>query len=86
MQCRAECGACCIAPSIVMPYLGMPQGKKSGEVCVHLNLSNYTCSIWGSKDYPKCCKQFSAEAFVCGETREQALILLESLEAYTYDK
>ncbi|MCR3872443.1 YkgJ family cysteine cluster protein, partial [Pseudomonas aeruginosa] len=27
MQCRAGCGACCIAPSISSPLPGMPAGK-----------------------------------------------------------
>ncbi|HCL3974602.1 TPA: YkgJ family cysteine cluster protein, partial [Pseudomonas aeruginosa] len=26
MQCRAGCGACCIAPSISSPLPGMPAG------------------------------------------------------------
>ncbi|MGO2368564.1 MAG: YkgJ family cysteine cluster protein, partial [Serratia sp. (in: enterobacteria)] len=27
MDCRADCGACCIAPSISSPIPGMPNGK-----------------------------------------------------------
>ncbi|MBF7801077.1 YkgJ family cysteine cluster protein, partial [Klebsiella pneumoniae] len=27
MECRTDCGACCIAPSISSPIPGMPQGK-----------------------------------------------------------
>ncbi|MFS9540720.1 YkgJ family cysteine cluster protein, partial [Klebsiella pneumoniae] len=26
MECRTDCGACCIAPSISSPIPGMPQG------------------------------------------------------------
>ncbi|HAI50813.1 MAG TPA: zinc/iron-chelating domain-containing protein, partial [Enterobacteriaceae bacterium] len=27
MECRPDCGACCIAPSISTPIPGMPHGK-----------------------------------------------------------
>jgi Fe-S-cluster containining protein len=30
MDCRAGCGACCIAPSISSPIPGMPDGKLWG--------------------------------------------------------
>ena len=30
MDCRRNCGACCIAPSITSPIPGMPQGKPAG--------------------------------------------------------
>ena len=36
MQCRAGCGACCIAISISSPIPGMPLGKPAGVRCVQL--------------------------------------------------
>ena len=38
MECRTDCGACCIAPSISSPIPGMPQGKPAGDNAVILGL------------------------------------------------
>lgn len=82
MECRAGCGACCIAPSIVQPYYAMPHGKKAGERCVHLNRENL-CDLFGDPRRPQCCSVFQAEEWVCGNNYEQALLKLSELERIT---
>lgn len=82
MECRAGCGACCISPSITQPYFGMPEGKKAGQRCVHLS-SDKLCDLFNDSRRPKCCSVFQAEEWVCGETYEQALLILAELEIST---
>jgi len=82
MQCRTGCGACCIAPSITRPYHGMPRGKAAGERCVHLD-QDLRCGLFGDPRRPRCCTGFAAEPAVCGENREQALLMLAQLEVLT---
>ncbi|MBL4741374.1 MAG: hypothetical protein COB75_00355 [Idiomarina sp.] len=82
MECRVGCGACCIAPSISSPIPGMPNGKKAGERCVQLD-DNNLCKLFGDSRRPAVCEQFSADRDVCGTSREQALLLLTSLEQST---
>ena len=82
MQCRELCGACCIAPSISRPYHGMPQGKKAGQRCVHLDV-NQRCELFGDSRRPEYCSTFAAEPEVCGESLEQALVILAELELST---
>ena len=83
MQCRQQCGACCIAPSIVQPYYNMPNGKSAGEMCVNLDQASWQCTIWGTSHYPQFCADFLAEQIVCGEDREEAIRILTELEATT---
>ncbi|MGS2724797.1 YkgJ family cysteine cluster protein [Porticoccus sp. GXU_MW_L64] len=82
-ECRPECGACCIAPSINNPIPGMPNGKPAGVVCVNLDPVDYHCRIWGTADYPDVCRQFAPAAYVCGSDRQQAILLLGELERAT---
>lgn len=82
MQCRMGCGACCIAPSISSPIPGMPQGKAADERCVQLD-DNNLCRLFGKPERPEVCRQFSADRFVCGDSREEALLLLTDLEHST---
>lgn len=82
MECRAGCGACCISPSIVQSYYGMPNGKKAGERCVHLT-ADYLCALFGDERRPLWCRQFQAEEWACGLNREQALTILADLEQIT---
>ena len=79
MQCREACGACCIAPSIVRPFYGMPNGKAAGEPCVHLD-ADMRCLLFNDPRRPACCARFAAEPAVCGDNRAQALATLEMLE------
>ncbi len=79
MQCRPGCGACCIAPSIAQPFYGMPGGKPAGVPCVHLDEA-MACRLFGDPRRPALCSGFRAEPAVCGDSREQALELIEQLE------
>ncbi|MCQ4347379.1 YkgJ family cysteine cluster protein [Pseudomonas stutzeri] len=82
MQCRAGCGACCIAPSISTPIPGMPQGKPAGVRCVQLDERNL-CRLFGRPERPAVCGRFAADPQVCGDTREQAIRLLAEWEQLT---
>ncbi|MCG8613709.1 MAG: YkgJ family cysteine cluster protein [Pseudomonadales bacterium] len=82
MNCRAGCGACCIAPSITSPIPGMPLGKKAGERCIQLDAEN-KCKIFGDPLRPKVCSAFTADPDICGTTREDAIRVLNLLEQDT---
>ncbi|MGX5915448.1 YkgJ family cysteine cluster protein [Aliidiomarina sp. Khilg15.8] len=82
MDCRKGCGACCIAPSISSPIPGMPHGKPANVRCVQLDDDNL-CKLFGDPRRPQVCAQFSAQPYVCGTDRGEALILLSELEAET---
>lgn len=79
MQCRSGCGACCVAISISQAFYGMPNGKPAGTPCVHLNPA-MQCALFGDARRPALCDAFAAEREFCGETREEALVLLAQLE------
>lgn len=82
MQCRPGCGACCIAPSITTAIPGMPDGKKAGERCVHLDVNNL-CELFGDVRRPGVCEQFQASRDVCGHSYEQAMQFLSLMEIQT---
>ncbi|BBT45710.1 YkgJ family cysteine cluster protein [Enterobacter asburiae] len=82
MECRIDCGACCIAPSISSPIPGMPQGKPANTRCVQLSETNL-CMIFGSPLRPKVCSGLQPTAEMCGSTRGQAMTYLLELEALT---
>lgn len=79
MQCRSDCGACCIAISIHRPFYGMPGGKPAGVTCTHLS-SAMRCTLHGDERRPAVCQAFMPEAEYCGDTREEALMRLAQLE------
>jgi Fe-S-cluster containining protein len=78
MDCRKNCGACCIAPSISSPIPGMPDGKPAGVKCIHLG-EDYSCGIYEQR--PGVCVDFQAEEMVCGNNRQEALTILSWLES-----
>jgi Fe-S-cluster containining protein len=82
MDCRAGCGACCIAPSITSPLPGMPRGKPAGVRCVNLD-EDLRCRLWGTPEYPAVCRGFPPKPDVCGENAGEALALLAELERRT---
>ncbi|WP_339082990.1 YkgJ family cysteine cluster protein [Pseudomonas sp. TMP9] len=82
MNCRAGCGACCIAPSISSPIPGMPTGKPAGVRCVQLSADNH-CLIFGQPERPAVCSAFQAAEYVCGSNTAQAMQLLGWLEQST---
>jgi Fe-S-cluster containining protein len=78
MDCRENCGACCIAISISSSIPGMPEGKPAGVRCIHL-LDDYKCALFGYPSRPKVCSDYMAEPDFCGENREEAMRILKSL-------
>ena len=78
MECRKNCGACCIAASISSPIPGMPDGKPSGVRCIHL-LDDMSCALYGDPSRPKVCVDFKPDPDFCGNSREEALRILYSL-------
>lgn len=82
MQCRAGCGACCIAISISSPIPGMPGGKPAGERCAQLDDDNL-CRLFGRPERPAVCSAFEAEPAFCGASRGEALRLIAALETAT---
>lgn len=82
MDCRPNCGACCIAPSISSPIPGMPDGKPAGVRCVQLT-DDLRCALWGSPDRPRVCESLRPNPEMCGETATEALIWLARLEELT---
>jgi hypothetical protein len=82
MDCRAGCGACCIALSISSPIPGMPNGKPAGVRCVHLSAGNL-CLIYSHPDRPAVCAALRPSAEMCGDSTEHALAYLTELERLT---
>ncbi len=82
MQCRNDCGACCIAPSISSPIPGMPRGKPANTRCVQLSDDNL-CMIFGSELRPEVCGSLQPSNEMCLEDRNAALTFLIQLEAMT---
>ena len=82
MECRPQCGACCIAPSITSPIPGMPHGKPAGIPCVQL-LPDMRCALFGKPERPAFCAGLRPMESMCGAKREVAFALLEALEAQT---
>lgn len=82
MECRARCGACCIAPSINSPIPGMPHGKPAGIPCVQLD-DEYRCRLFGSAERPAFCASLRPSREMCGESRSDAMVTLLELERLT---
>lgn len=76
IECRPQCGACCIAPSI------SSLDKPAGVPCRHL-LADWRCAIFGKPERPGCCSGLQPSREMCGESREQALRWLADLEDQT---
>lgn len=82
MECRPQCGACCIAPSISSPIPGMPQGKPAGVRCAQL-LPDLRCAIFGRPERPAVCVSLRPTQEMCGGARVEAMRFLEKLELAT---
>ena len=82
MDCRTDCGACCIAPSISSPIPGMPDGKpanpRGGQLAEYV-----MCKIFAAPLRPKVCASLQASREMCFTHRDQALTYLIKLEADT---
>ena len=82
ISCRENCGACCIAPSISSPIPGMPNGKKAGERCIHLD-ENMRCKIFHDPARPRVCASLKPSVEMCGSCRQDAMDFLAELEELT---
>jgi uncharacterized protein len=82
VECRAGCGACCIAPSISSAIPGMPDGKPAGVRCVQLD-EQQRCRIFGQPGRPEVCASLRPAPGMCGDDRAQAIRWLSELEALT---
>ncbi len=85
MDCRPQCGACCIAPSIHSPIPGMPDGKPAGMPCVQLD-EEYRCKLFGKPERPAFCAGLQPSVEMCGDaqqTRSYAIQWLSALELAT---
>jgi Fe-S-cluster containining protein len=82
MNCRPNCGACCIAPSITSPIPGMPNGKRAGERCVQL-LPDLRCAIFGKPERPAFCASLRPTEDMCGASAAEAMAHLAALELAT---
>ena len=82
MECREQCGACCIAPSISSPIPGMPHGKPAGIPCVQL-LADFRCALFGKPERPAVCASLRPSAEMCGIDRMDALAFLNRLQRAT---
>ncbi len=82
MDCRPDCGACCIAPSIASPIPGMPHGKPAGIPCVQLD-DDLRCRLFGLPERPAFCASLRPELEMCGTSRDEAMTMLALLEIAT---
>ncbi|MBC7501399.1 MAG: YkgJ family cysteine cluster protein [Herminiimonas sp.] len=82
MNCRQNCGACCIAPSISSPIPGMPNGKPAGVRCIQLD-DELRCLIFGQPGRPRVCGSLKPATDMCGEDRVHALFFLSELDRLT---
>ena len=82
MDCRMDCGACCVAISISSPIPGMPEGKPSGVRCLHLT-DNNLCALFGKAERPEICSAFKPSIDFCGGSRDEAVGLIYRLEVLT---
>ncbi len=79
MECRPQCAACCIVPSISR---GMPAGKAAGLACIQLDEA-LRCKIFGQQRRPMVCVSLSPEPEMCGDDREHAIGFLTQMERQT---
>lgn len=85
MNCRPQCGACCIAPSINSPIPGMPDGKPAGTPCIQLD-EDYRCKLFGKPERPAFCGGLQPDIEMCGDqqqARTYAINWLSALELAT---
>ena len=82
VECRAGCGACCVAPSITSPIPGMPNGKPAGVRCVQLTADN-RCRLFGLPERPRFCVSLKPSDEMCGRDAREAFVRLTRLERAT---
>lgn len=82
MNCRAGCGACCIAPSISPSAPALPEGKPAGVRCPHLT-DAITCALFGQPSRPAVCGSLQPGAEMCGDSAAEAMATLVRWETLT---
>ncbi|MEI7344561.1 YkgJ family cysteine cluster protein [Dickeya chrysanthemi] len=82
MECRPDCGACCIAPSISSPIPGMPLGKPANTACIHLD-EHMRCGLFFSSLRPAVCRGLQPRRDMCRNDRDEAMLYLIRLEDAT---
>lgn len=60
----------------------MPAGKPAGLRCVQLDEEN-RCLLFGHPSRPRVCSTLRPEPEMCGESREEAFLILGRLEEFT---
>lgn len=60
----------------------MPGGKPAGVACVQLD-AQFGCRIFGRPERPAVCVQLRPRRDMCGDTRAQAIAILDHLERAT---
>ena len=81
-ECRPDCGACCIAPSISPVLPALPVGKPAGVRCPHLT-DDIRCGLFGSPDRPDVCTSLRPQPEMCGGSAEEAMATLIRWERLT---
>jgi len=76
VNCRANCGACCIVPSI------SSLNKPAFVRCPHLTV-DLKCGLWGRPERPAVCSSLRPEPEMCGHTQTEAFTLLTEWERAT---
>jgi hypothetical protein len=82
MECRKNCGACCIAPSITSSLPGAPNGKPAGVACPHLD-QDLCCRLFSDPARPGFCTSLQPSVDMCGKDRDEALSLIAAMENAT---
>lgn len=82
MECRVGCAACCIDITISSSIPGMPNGKPAGVRCIQLTSEN-RCRIFGKPERPLICLKFKASEEKCGQSNDEAHLILSELEKAT---
>jgi Fe-S-cluster containining protein len=88
MNCRPNCGACCIAPSISSPIPALDPslpalpGKPAASPCHQLD-GDLRCKLFGRPDRPAVCASLLPSEEMCGTHQDEALLWLTRLEFAT---
>lgn len=60
----------------------MPQGKPAGVRCVQLDEQD-RCRLFGRPERPAVCSSLQPQPEMCGDSREEAMLILRTLETAT---
>ncbi|WP_262368606.1 hypothetical protein [Marinomonas sp. IMCC 4694] len=64
---------------------GMPNGKPAGVACIQLS-DDFRCAIFNDPSRPKVCADFTADRYACGDSREEATLILWQMENDTHPR